>query len=73
MNVDKAECGIDVGFVFRGDGEISPMEFVFRKVSKVILELLEAEPRFTGKSMISVDVGLVWVHRGRRGCRHEDE
>ena len=49
------------------------MEFIFREVLKVVFELLEAEPRLMAKSMISMDVRLVQVHRERRGCRHEDE
>ena len=37
------------------------MEFIFRKVLKVVFELLEAEPRLMVKGVVSMDVGLVWV------------
>ena len=73
LDVDKTECGVYVGFVFRCDREIPPMELIFGEVLEVIFEFLEAEPRLSAKGVVGMDVGLVWVCRGRRGCRHEDE
>ena len=72
-DVDKTEYSVYIGFVFRNDREISPMEFIFREVSEVVFEFLEAEPRLTVKGVVGMDVRLVWVCRGRRGYKHEDE
>ena len=51
-DVDKTECSIYVGFIFRCDREIPPMELIFGEVSEVVFEFLEAEPR----------VWLAWMY-----------
>ena len=72
-NVDKAESSVYIGFIFRCDREITPMEFVFREVLEVVLEFLKTEPRLMVKGVIGVDIRLVWVCWGGGGHGHEDE